>query len=106
MTVEVSISLNQGRYYRHDAKAYLSDYEYREWQRKHKIEFPMENGGALAIIRKANVQHICSYCPYFIHPGTHYYHIQFGKGLGAMKFPDRVHLQCWDNYWAERAQER
>lgn len=102
MSIEVDVALHQGRYYRAETKTLMSDFEYLEWLKKQHLEFPMEGTGAVAIITLAHKNGDCASCHYPIPANHHYYRIQWGKGLGAMKFPVRIHLGCWGEYWSKR----
>jgi len=47
--------------------------------------------GCLAALTKSRVGHACAQCAGTIWSGELYYSVIVGKGLGAVKYPDRVH---------------
>jgi hypothetical protein len=55
--------------------------------------------GAIAELVKARKGHKCHICGLPIEQGEEHYCIYIGGGgLGSLKFPDRAHLQCLDDY--------
>jgi hypothetical protein len=50
--------------------------------------------GIRAEMVKARKSYGCRECGGIIDGGKLYYQVTYGSGLGAMKFPDRVHTQC------------
>lgn len=49
--------------------------------------------------RRARKYHRCEVCKGDIDPGMQYYAATIGGGgLGSLKFPDRIHLNCKDAY--------
>lgn len=49
--------------------------------------------------RRARVKHTCKMGDGLISPGEHYLEATIGGGgLGSLKFPDRIHLNCKDAY--------
>jgi hypothetical protein len=51
-----------------------------------------------AVRRTARVEHACSECQKTIEVNETYYSIVIGGGLGAMKFPHRVHPGCLGSF--------
>jgi hypothetical protein len=59
--------------------------------------------GYIATLREARKRHICSVCGFPIEPKKHYYEIVAGGGgLGWLKFPDRCHIGCLNQYLERR----
>lgn len=54
--------------------------------------------GALAELRRARKGYKCSACGWPIERGEEHYCIYYGKGLAALKFPDRCHVHCINQY--------
>ena len=53
--------------------------------------------GRVYTLRKARACHRCKVCPQPIDPGMLYYSVTWGgAGLGSLKFPDSIHLECVD----------
>ena len=48
--------------------------------------------------RNARKAHSCKCCGITIVPGPYYEITLAGSGLGSIKYPDRVHSRCLDNY--------
>ena len=64
--------------------------------------------GRIAQITRARKHHRCAVCQEFINKGSQYYAITIGgSGLGGLKFPTRVHIDCIDAYFekTKRAKE-
>lgn len=54
----------------------------------------------IADLRKAQRTHECNECHRLIPKGSSYYSVVIpGGGLGSLKFPDRVHLDCLNAYF-------
>ena len=90
----VMVAVRQGSYWRPDAKQYMTDTEWCEWYLK-------QTGGRVET-KKARKIHDCNACPRLIFPGSQYYAIFYGKGLGSLKFPDRIHTWCLKDYTDKR----
>jgi len=59
----------------------------------------IRRNGYVATLRWARKGHKCSFCRYSIEPGQHYYEVVAGGGgLGWLKFPDRCHAGCLNQY--------
>lgn len=57
----------------------------------------------IVTMAKARKAYKCHACGMPIEPGeTHYTIVQGGGGLGWIKFPDRTHIDCIDNYFGEQ----
>lgn len=55
--------------------------------------------GKVIELRKSRKEHLCLNCGLPIPAKSFYYSVTFGgAGLGSLKFPDRIHLDCVDNY--------
>ena len=55
--------------------------------------------GKVATLTRARKVHECSSCGTPIEKGKDYYCIYLaGAGLGDMKFPDRIHKECINDY--------
>lgn len=50
--------------------------------------------GSIVELKQARKGHPCKVCPLPILKGEEYYCVYVGKGLGALKFPDRYHIGC------------
>ena len=51
--------------------------------------------GKIATLRHARKAHKCSECGFPIPADTDYYEVVYaGSGLGGLKFPDYVHVEC------------
>ena len=56
-------------------------------------------GGYIADLRVAKKYHQCEVCRKLIEMGTQYYTVvKGGGGLGWLKHPDRVHIDCLNDY--------
>ena len=59
----------------------------------------IRRNGYIATLRHARKGHKCSVCSYSIEPSQHYYEVVAGGGgLGWLKFPDRCHVGCLNQY--------
>jgi len=59
----------------------------------------VSRNGYIATLRKARTGKKCTACGFPIEPGQEYYEIVAGGGgLGWIKFPDRCHPECLENY--------
>lgn len=96
-SIDIGVAVRQGVYWREDAQAYLSDFDYHEWLRKNYIR--IIKGSYKASVLKARKDFDCLVCPLKIRAKEHYYSIVYGNGLGSLKFPDRVHMHCLEKYW-------
>jgi len=55
--------------------------------------------GKIATLRRARKTHKCVECGLPIEPKTHYYSVTLGgSGLGSLKFPDDIHIECINKY--------
>lgn len=55
--------------------------------------------GMIADLRKARNQYVCIQCVGLIEAGERYYSVTYaGAGLGSIKFPDRCHQDCVEEY--------
>lgn len=55
--------------------------------------------GRVFTLRKARVYHRCTECMHLIDPGDQYYSVTWGgTGLGSLKFPDSIHIECVDKF--------
>jgi hypothetical protein len=99
--IAIMVANSQGRFYRKDAKEYMSIGEYRDWLIKHKADgYQVIRDGCTATMTKARKDHRCKVCPMPIVRGTHYYSVTYnGAGLGSIKFPNRLHIECINKYW-------
>ena len=53
----------------------------------------------IVTVRKAKKEHTCSQCRELIAKGQEYCEVVFGgSGLASLKFPDRVHRNCINNF--------
>jgi len=56
--------------------------------------------GRIAVLTRSRKYHRCGICQQYIDKGSQYYAITLGGGgLGSIKFPSRVHIECLDKYW-------
>lgn len=55
---------------------------------------PGTGEGTRQEVKTARKQHICKRCGKCIEPGDQYYARYYGSGLGSLKFPDRLCLEC------------
>ena len=63
------------------------------------VERRLVEKGYIATLHKARKRHKCHACGYPIEPGNYYYSVvKGGGGLGWLKFPDRVHTDCLEDY--------
>ena len=63
----------------------------------------IRKGGYIATLRRARTGKKCSECGRPIEPGQHYYEVVAGGGgLGWLKFPDRCHIGCLNQYLERR----
>lgn len=62
----------------------------------------IKRNGYIATLRGARKKHICSVCGFPIEPSQHYYEVVAGGGLGWLKFPDRCHACCLNQYLGHR----
>lgn len=64
---------------------------------KHRKE--IRRNGYIATLRKARTGKKCSKCGMPIEPGQEYYEVVIGgSGLGGLKFPGHLHIDCIDKY--------
>ena len=54
--------------------------------------------GKRAELTRARKTYKCDECGWPIVPHSDYYRVIIGGGLGAIKFPDRVHVRCVEKY--------
>ncbi|KKN48218.1 hypothetical protein LCGC14_0654800 [marine sediment metagenome] len=55
--------------------------------------------GRIATLRRAHKSHRCDECNLLIESGQYYYELVWGgAGLGSLKFPDHVHVDCVHTY--------
>jgi len=55
--------------------------------------------GRIAELHRARKQYICLQSGLPIEPGEYYYSITYaGAGLGGLKFPDHIHVNCIEKY--------
>lgn len=53
----------------------------------------------IVTLRKARKEHTCSQCQELIAKGEEYCEVVFGgSGLGGLKFPTRLHMDCLEDY--------
>lgn len=93
-STDMGVAVRQGKYYRPDAKAYMTDTEYAYWY--------IEQTGGRIEVKKARKEHDCKACQHPIFLGSHYLAIFYGMGLGSLKFPDRIHNWCLKDYADKR----
>lgn len=63
--------------------------------------------GRIATITKATKHHRCSVCQEYIIKGTQYYTVTIaGSGLGSIKFPEHVHIECLSAYFEKVRRSR
>ena len=56
----------------------------------------------IATLTTARKAFICKWCGEIIKPREQYYSIIYaGSGLGGLKYPDRVHIDCVEDYLNE-----
>jgi hypothetical protein len=77
------------------------------WKAEERLmERTLVEKGYIATLRKARKAHKCHVCDSAINPGSCYYSVvKGGGGLGWLKFPDRVHLDCLEDYLRRPAME-
>jgi len=64
----------------------------------------IRRNGYIATLRKARTGKKCSSCGFPIEPGQEYYEVVAGGGgLGWLKFPDYLHIDCLNDYFEDRA---
>ncbi len=64
-----------------------------------EVKTALRVNGKIAQLTRARKGHKCTDCGLLIEKGDEYYCIyQGGAGLGNIKFPDRCHQACLDNY--------
>lgn len=101
----IMVAVHQGKYWREDAQAHMTDYEYKDWLLKHR-DAPrsiIRQDGYIATLTKARKLHWCAVDGMPIHKGTHYYSIVIGGGgLGSLKHPDRVCYECVYKFFKRR----
>jgi hypothetical protein len=102
---DIKTAVNQGVYWRDDAKAYMTDTEYYEWMQKNHIV--ITRNGYRAEVVKARNEHLCSLdcpgCTRILPKRQHYWSITVGGGgLNSIKMPDRVHIKCLKRYWRNK----
>ena len=72
------------------------DVEVKHWKE-------VRRNGYIATLRQARKGHKCSGCGFPIEPGQEYYEVVAGGGeLGWIKFPDRCHYGCLNQYLEHR----
>jgi hypothetical protein len=72
------------------------DVEVKHWKE-------IRRNGYIATLRQARKRHKCSGCGFLIEPGQEYYKVVAGGGgLGWIKFPDRCHPACLEDYLRRR----
>lgn len=55
--------------------------------------------GRIVNLRTSRKCHKCDECGMLIEEGKEYYSLVWGhSGLGALKFPDRVHKECLEGF--------
>ncbi len=59
-----------------------------------------------AELTTARKYHRCCVCEEYILPKTKYYSIIVGGGLGAIKFPERGHIDCLPAYFEKVGRSR
>ncbi len=65
-----------------------------------KLTLTVRRKSKIATLTKARKHHQCAVCQGHIIPGNQYYAITTGgAGLGSIKFPERVHPECFDEYF-------
>ncbi|MCJ7743102.1 MAG: hypothetical protein MUO99_00875 [Dehalococcoidales bacterium] len=68
-----------------------------------KVMKELRVAGKILTMVKGRKRHKCCVCPMPIEAGeTHCAIIQGGGGLGWIKYPDRIHLDCIDNYFGKK----
>jgi len=64
-----------------------------------ELQNDIRRNGYIATLRRARKDHHCSICGFLIEPGQEYYEVVAGGGgLGWLKFPDRCHVGCLNQY--------
>jgi len=64
-----------------------------------ELQNDIRRNGHIATLRRARKEHHCSICGFPIEPGQEYYEVVAGGGgLGWLKFPDRCHVGCLNQY--------
>jgi len=63
----------------------------------HKVMKELRVGGQILELHRARKIYRCCECSLPIEPGEQYYCRYIGgAGLGNIKFPDRLHIRCFD----------
>jgi len=66
---------------------------------KTKLPNEIRRNGYIATLRRARKGHTCRECRQPIQPEQEYYEVvKGGGGLGWLKFPDRCHPRCIEDY--------
>jgi len=64
-----------------------------------ELQNDIRRNGYIATLRRVRKEHRCSICGFLIEPGQEYYEVVAGGGgLGWLKFPDRCHVGCLNQY--------
>jgi hypothetical protein len=68
-----------------------------------KVMKELHVAGHIITVVKGRKRHKCATCGLPIESReTHYTIIRGGGGLGWIKYPDRIHLDCIDNYFGKK----